>query len=365
MKTHVNLLKMAASILICSAFMLPFQTHSQCIIADFPFNGNANDVSGNGNNGTVSGATPTIGHDGVANSAYFFDTVNDVIQVNNTLGNFGTADYSFSCWFKTTVMDVRTLITKRPTCNFTTSFRIALRDGIVTFEVLINTTQVVGDGTILVGDGNWHHVVLVRDDKRYTIYVDGVLDIVVYSASLLNLRNNSVLQFGDDVCVGFGNDEKFTGSLDDIKFFDCALNAIEIAQLINDTAGCTVYTYDTVTVPVFDTTTVNVFDTISVAVTDTLIIDVILSTNPFNTSEIKVYPNPTNNLIVVENNMYSQMTNYTLKIMNGLGQQLFSSPFNLPSITIDISQIGAAGIYTLQILSPSGQVTEEKKIVLQ
>lgn len=365
MNIRLYLLKIATAIFAVFAFMLPFQVYSQCIIADFPFNGNANDATGNGNDGTVIGATLTTGHDGVANSAYFFDAVDDVIQVNNTLGNFGTADYSFSCWFKTTAMDVRTLITKRPTCNWSTSFRIALRDGIVTFEVLINTTQVVGDGTIFVGDGNWHHVVLVRDDKRYAIFVDGVLDIVVYSASLLNSTNSSVLQFGDDVCVGFGDDRKFTGSLDDIKFFNCALNAIEIAQLINDTAGCTVYTYDTVTVPVFDTTTISVFDTISIAVTDTLIIDVILATNPFSASEIKVYPNPTSNLIVVENNEYAQMSNYTIKIVNGVGQQLFSSPFNLPSITVDLNQLGSVGLYTLQILSPTGQLVAEKKILLQ
>lgn len=353
------------SLLSAAILASPSLALSQCVIADFPFNGNANDVSGNGNDGTVSGAVPTTGHDGVANSAYFFDEVDDVIQINTTLGNFGTGDYSFSCWFKTTEMNVRTLIAKRPSCTNTNSFRIQLRDGVITFEVIANSTSTFDDGTIFLGDGNWHHVVLVRSGMLYTVYVDGILDIATYSNSLLNLTNNSVLQFGDDVCVGFGQDEKFSGSLDDIKFFNCALNAIEIAQLINDTTGCTVY--DTVTLPFFDTTTVTVFDTttIHVAVTDTLIIDVVLSTNPFSASEIKVYPNPTNNLIVVENSNYLQMTNYTLKIVNGIGQQIFGSPFNLPSITVDLNQFGSTGLFYLQIIAPTNQVVEERKIVLQ
>jgi hypothetical protein len=39
----------------------------------YPFNGNANDLSGNGNNGTVAGATLTADRFGVVKSAYSFD----------------------------------------------------------------------------------------------------------------------------------------------------------------------------------------------------------------------------------------------------------------------------------------------------
>jgi len=46
------------------------------LVAYYPFNGNANDESGNGNNGTVNGATLTSDRFGNANSAYSFDGVN-------------------------------------------------------------------------------------------------------------------------------------------------------------------------------------------------------------------------------------------------------------------------------------------------
>nr|HPN19921.1 hypothetical protein [Chitinophagales bacterium] len=42
-------------------------------IACYPFEGNANDVSGNNHNGTVIGATLTSGHKGNANSAFYFN----------------------------------------------------------------------------------------------------------------------------------------------------------------------------------------------------------------------------------------------------------------------------------------------------
>jgi len=42
-------------------------------VAEYLFDGNALDTSGNGNDGIVYGATPTIGKDGKINSAYHFD----------------------------------------------------------------------------------------------------------------------------------------------------------------------------------------------------------------------------------------------------------------------------------------------------
>ena len=43
------------------------------LVAYYPFNGNANDESGNGNDGVVNGATPTLDRNGVAGSAFDFD----------------------------------------------------------------------------------------------------------------------------------------------------------------------------------------------------------------------------------------------------------------------------------------------------
>ena len=53
-----------------------------CLVAYYPFNGNANDESGNGNNGTVNGAILSADRFGVANNAYSFDGVNDFFSEN-------------------------------------------------------------------------------------------------------------------------------------------------------------------------------------------------------------------------------------------------------------------------------------------
>src|SRR3990170_4735591 len=66
------------------------------LVAFYPFNGNANDESGNGNNGVVNGATLTTDRLGKADSAYSFDGVNDYIGQKETLSVVNT--FAISVW---------------------------------------------------------------------------------------------------------------------------------------------------------------------------------------------------------------------------------------------------------------------------
>lgn len=58
------------------------QIPTDSLVGYWPFNGNANDVSGNGNDGTVNGAILTIDRFGNENSAYSFDGVDDFISIS-------------------------------------------------------------------------------------------------------------------------------------------------------------------------------------------------------------------------------------------------------------------------------------------
>ena len=74
------------------------------LIAYYPFNGNVNDESGNGNNGTVYGAILTEDRFGNPNSAYDFNGINANVQLPINVSNlFNINDpITFSLWFKTT-----------------------------------------------------------------------------------------------------------------------------------------------------------------------------------------------------------------------------------------------------------------------
>jgi hypothetical protein len=54
------------------------------LVAYYPFSGNADDASGKGNDGIVSGATLTTDRFGNANSAYYFDGTSSYINCGNS-----------------------------------------------------------------------------------------------------------------------------------------------------------------------------------------------------------------------------------------------------------------------------------------
>jgi hypothetical protein len=99
MKTRILLLSfIALSSISAFAQNVPSYVPSNGLVGWWPFNGNANDESGNGNNGTVNGSTLTTDRFGNNNQAYNF--LNSSILVNNPTGlPTGNAPYSLSCWF--------------------------------------------------------------------------------------------------------------------------------------------------------------------------------------------------------------------------------------------------------------------------
>ncbi len=73
------------------------------LVAYYPFNGNANDASGNGNNGTVNGATLTADRFGTNNAAYFFDNCSS-IRIPELLSD-SVQQFTIAAWVQKQVID--------------------------------------------------------------------------------------------------------------------------------------------------------------------------------------------------------------------------------------------------------------------
>jgi hypothetical protein len=71
------------------------QLPTQGLIAYYPFNGNANDESGNGNDGTVFGADLTTDRFNLSNKAYTFNGTSEYISTNFT----PSVIFSISFWY--------------------------------------------------------------------------------------------------------------------------------------------------------------------------------------------------------------------------------------------------------------------------
>jgi len=79
---------------------IPNYVPSNGLVGWWPFNGNANDESGNGNNGTVNGATLTADRNGSLNCAYYLPNLNDNISVTCAASPYTGNSLTISFWMQ-------------------------------------------------------------------------------------------------------------------------------------------------------------------------------------------------------------------------------------------------------------------------
>jgi len=232
------------------------------LVAYYPFNGNANDESGNGNDGTVHGATLTEDRFDNANSAYDFklnsynngenpyigegEFINDHIVVPTDLlnANFVT----ISIWFFTT----QTITAD--TFHHDTGYQYHLFNtynqlhqenrrfflGIGNFTSAINGEifGVMGrqgpdyprSGVRATTVGNiqasWHHFVFHSSSEGHSYFLDGIeyipdiLNSWTSSSKIVPITNTSMAYIGGINAI-----------IDDVRIYNRALSDSEIQQL--------------------------------------------------------------------------------------------------------------------------------------
>ena len=335
-------LSILAALFLCGLF-LNAQIPTNGLVAYYPFNGNANDESGTGNNGTVNGAVLTTGHFGNANSAYSFNGTSNNITVNDS-PLFNVESWTVSAWYKTTNnSSVPQRIThKQQGATGSNYLSIIMRYGKIYGSATNGSGEIKAQDAAVTSDGNWHNVVYTRNDiaNYYKLYVDGILKDSV-ADTYGNLANTSSFIIGSTGITS----NYWNGCLDDIGVWDRELVPTEINQIFNN-GIC----YQTITV------------------TDTLIINANLtgfSPVTFQNS-IKIYPNPTSDHITIDfGSNYSTMNGYTLKITNSLSQIVYTTPINQQQTIVDLSTWTGNGIYFVHLIDAQSNTIDIRKIVLQ
>lgn len=202
------------------------------LVAYYPFTGSAYDASGNGNDGTVVGATLSSDRFGVPHAAYSFAgtaTPESTIKVETT--PFGLApDFTFAAWvnFAGGIDNPRIFSTagwEIGTVGAGASRRINFNN--LTATQLYN---VVSSNSYAAGA--WHHVVAVRTTNAMMLYVDGLLQGAGNASGDLDYTRPFIPEIG-------GNSgslrDAFGGKLDDVCIFSRALSADEIEVFYNST----------------------------------------------------------------------------------------------------------------------------------
>lgn len=360
------------------------QTLTDSLKAWYTNNGNALDMSGNGNDGNVNGATLTTDRFGNINSAYSFNGVSNNIELPS---DFDYPEKTIALWFNATTIGTTTGGIYNSDHNSITFGLTGLNVKEVAGVKRLAYRQGATGGYDLDGfitENQWYMAsISIRTDSTFFYLCDSL--IFSLPTDLGNSNNgNSFASFGKSRV----NDRYFDGKIDDVRIYNRALSSTEISELCKEgfcyqTVYDTVAVYDTIsvydttfitvndTVAVYDTTyttindTVVIYDTTLVSVTDTLIIDVLTGLVPpdgFN--RIKVYPNPATDVLTIDNGNYTLLNNYSIEIKDNIGVQVFFGVINQQSFVIDISQ-WAKGLYFIRTFNPSSLVVDTRKIVLQ
>jgi hypothetical protein len=83
------------------------------------------------------------------------------------------------------------------------------------------------------------------------------------------------------------------------------------------------------------------------------------------TNIIKFYPNPTNDILFVDNGNYQAMNGYSIKIVSLTGAVVYNQAITSQQVQISMNQFATKGLYIAQILDSSNAIVDSKKIVLE
>ena len=229
---------------------VPVYLHAQVnldqgLVSFYPFSGNTNEVTGNGVNGIAqNGAQLTTDRFGQSNSAYYFDGIDDFIQIPSNATLNPTTAFSIALYFNPEQNTVQTLIGKISYYGGVgTQYQIAINFPPVP-GVLFGTNPIAnscagvplngayvntGNGSIV--NGQWHCVVATFDNGVMKIYLNGALIQTTTAAhNIMNICSNADVQIGS---WWTGDQQRFKGKIDDVRFYDRAINAQEVAALCN------------------------------------------------------------------------------------------------------------------------------------
>jgi hypothetical protein len=213
------------------------------LVANYPFNGNANDVSGNNLNGTVNGATLSTDRFGNSSAAYSFDG-NDYIIVNdNDLLDFQSdTDFAISLWALVsptqnpngTINDILrkwsgdaqgypfsiSFVNQNAAAFAQNKFLVVRYDG-------SNCGNAPSGYSPAINRSEFYHIVMSKEGSTIRQYVNNILVSETTDNTSCTTSNNSPMTIGSrGQLVTF-----FTGKIDDIKIYNKALSEEQVSML--------------------------------------------------------------------------------------------------------------------------------------
>lgn len=193
--------------------------HTGQLIAYYPFSGNANDSSGNNNNGFAYGVALVSDRFNNPDNAYSFNGATSYISVaNNTLLNFQNA-ITINFWMKVGLFYDREAYPISHG-NWQNRWKVSITNQRIRWTVKTSTGIKDLDSETLLSLDSLYMITCVYDGSDYEIYINGQLDAFTsFSGTIQSSPVN--LTIGQD--LPGDNNYNFNGVLDDIRLYDFGL----------------------------------------------------------------------------------------------------------------------------------------------
>lgn len=214
---------------------LPDYLPKDGLVGWWPFNGNANDESGNGINGTVLGAVLTNDRSGNMNCAYYFDGNNSSIDFASDLYlPYGSTDRAISFFFNAKAYKHGTRFISYGKWSVNQAFDVVYAWGSTTnsgkIDVVSHTQNLRTASEFQTNI--WHHVIIVVSSNVLSVYVDGKLE-TKQSHTYDTQLNSGVWKIGSYCDMNREDKISFNGVIDDVGIWNRALTTQEITDLFN------------------------------------------------------------------------------------------------------------------------------------
>ena len=338
------------------------------LISYWPFTGNANDMTGNVNNGTVNGATLTTDRFGNVNSAYYFNNNSEIRIFNSSsLANF-TDKYTISAWVDITAFNsvgLFPIIDKNqlcaPTSGTTPFIFVGSNDATNGYHIQnidCGVQTQLGRANEVSTLNTWTHVVAVYNGIDIKIYVNDILKFT-------NPAIGNISASTGDLTIGrctFGFGHYAIGNIDDIGIWNRALTQCEVSDIYYSQLGYS-NTSSTQTQTALDSYTWPVNGQIyvqsgtytevipNVAGCDsTITLDLSLDftgLEEFSQGALfSVYPNPAQTVINVKSD--NKIIGEIYSISDNTGRIVLTGKLNSQKATIELGNL-SRGIYTFSV----------------
>ena len=211
------------------------------LVADWTFDSNANDASGNGNNGTLVGNATidtTTSTNIVGTGKLSLDGVDDYVDLTSRTSSFsGLTQGTIAAWVKLTATGERTIFDIGDGAGNANYVSVFVNNGKLTVAIMDGGTTILNMASIAsVNDGNWHHVAFTVDGSGNQLYIDGVAAARTFTTgsaattafiSALNSKTNTTIGAYNNGAIN----GEFLGTLDDVRVYSRALTSGDMAQL--------------------------------------------------------------------------------------------------------------------------------------